>query len=309
MPQLLTPYDLSGLQLPNRVVMAPLTRSRAKLDVADELTALYYAQRATAGLIIAEGSPISWQGRGYLFIPGIFQPEQVAGWRKVTDSVHAVGGRIFAQLWHVGRVSHESVQKDGVQPVSASSRVAKNAIVFGYDAQGKPGFVPASTPRQLQTHELAAVVDDFVKAAVNAIEAGFDGVEIHAASGYLFDQFLNPLVNDRTDHYSAETLENRMRFTLEVIDAVSASIGAGRVGIRFTPFGELFDMPAYPEAEETFVQLARALAARQIAYIHLMDQSGFKVDTITLPVNPTFQVLLRKLRPAFPNGALIVAGA
>ncbi len=194
-------------------------------------------------------------------------------------------------------------------PFSASSRVAKNAIVFGYDAQGKPGFVPASTPRQLRTHELAEVVDDFVKAAVNAIEAGFDGVEIHAASGYLFDQFLNPLVNDRTDHYSAETLENRMRFTLEVIDAVSASIGAGRVGIRFTPFGELFDMPAYPEAEETFVQLARALAARQIAYIHLMDQSGFKVDTITLPVNPTFQVLLRKLRPAFPNGALIVAGA
>jgi N-ethylmaleimide reductase len=301
-------YDLAGLELPNRIVMAPLTRSRAANDIADEMTALYYTQRATAGLIISEGTPISREGQGYLFNPGIFSPEQIAGWRKVTTSMHGAGGRIFAQLWHVGRVSHESIQLNGAQPVSATSKVAKDAIVFGYDEKGEAGFLPASKPRQLTTDEVVRVVQDFGTAAENAMAAGFDGVEIHAASGYIFEQFLNPLVNDRSDRYSANTLENRLRFTLEVVDHVSAKIGAHRVGIRFTPYGQIFDMPLYPHIDKTYLQLGRELAKRNIAYVHLMDQSNFRHGSITLPKSAEFRALLQKLRAAFDAGAVILAG-
>jgi N-ethylmaleimide reductase len=304
MASLFDSYDLAGLDLPNRVVMAPLTRSRAPNDIADEMTALYYTQRATAGLIISEGTPISREGQGYLFNPGIFSPEQIGGWRKVTTSVHGAGGRIFAQLWHVGRVSHESVQLNGAQPVSATSKVAKNAIVFGYDEKGEAGFLPASKPRQLTTDEVVRVIRDFGAAAENAMAAGFDGVELHAANGYIFEQFLNPLVNDRSDRYSATTLENRLRFTLEVVEHVSIKIGAHRVGIRFSPYGQISDMPLYSAIEETYLQLGRELAKRNIAYIHLMDQSDFK----GLPKSPEIRTLLQKLRGAFDTGALILAG-
>jgi N-ethylmaleimide reductase len=301
-------YDLVGLELPNRIVMAPLTRARAANDVADEMTALYYTQRATAGLIISEGTPISREGQGYLFNPGIFSREQIVGWRKVTTSVHGRGGRIFAQLWHVGRVSHESIQWNGAQPVSATSKLAKDAFVFGYNEKGEAAFLPASKPRQLKTDEVVRVIHDFGTAAENAMAAGFDGVEIHAASGYIFEQFLNPLVNDRSDRYSANTVENRLRFTLEVVERVSAKIGAHRVGIRFSPYGQIFDMPLYPDIEQTYLQLGRELAQRNIAYIHLMDQSNFRIGAITLPKNTEFRALLRKLRAAFDTGALILAG-
>jgi 2,4-dienoyl-CoA reductase-like NADH-dependent reductase (Old Yellow Enzyme family) len=297
-------YDLAGLELPNRIVMAPLTRSRAVNDIADEMTALYYTQRATAALMISEGSPISREGQGYLFNPGIFSPEQISGWRKVTTSVHGAGGRIFAQLWHVGRVSHESIQLNGVQPVSSTSKVAKNAIVFGYNEKGEAGFLPASKPRQLTTDEVVRVIHDFGAAAENAMTAGFDGVELHAANGYIFEQFLNPLVNDRSDRYSANTLENRLRFTLEVVEHVSAKIGAHRVGIRFSPYGQISDIPLYSGIEETYLQLGRELAKRNIAYIHLMDQSDFK----GLPKSPEIKTLLQKLRAEFDSGALILAG-
>jgi N-ethylmaleimide reductase len=168
-------FDLYGMALKNRIVMAPLTRSRAPHDIADERTALYYTQRATAGLIVSEGTPISREGQGYLFNPGIFTAEQIAGWRLTTNSVHSVGGKIFTQLWHVGRVSHPSIQQDGKPPVSGSSKPAVGAMAYGYDDSGKPGFVEPPAPRQLETNEIARVVEEFAQAADNAIEAGFDG--------------------------------------------------------------------------------------------------------------------------------------
>ncbi len=277
MNNLFKTFDLSGRQLRNRVVMAPLTRSRAPRDVADERVALYYAQRATAGLIVSEGTPISREGQGYLFNPGIFTAEQIAGWRLTTDSVHAIGGRIFAQIWHVGRVSHTSIQEGGRAPVSASSKLAIGATAFGYDEKGEPNLVETSVPRQLATDEVSRIVQDFAQAAENAVEAGFDGVEIHGANGYLFEQFMNPLVNDRTDQYAAHSMTDRLRFTLEVVDAVIARIGANRVGIRISPYGQLFDMPLHPEIDQTYTTLARELGARRLAYVHVMNQSGFDV--------------------------------
>jgi 2,4-dienoyl-CoA reductase-like NADH-dependent reductase (Old Yellow Enzyme family) len=304
MSDLFDSYDLSGLLLPNRIVMAPLTRARAKHDAADELIALYYAQRSTAGLIISEGTPISPEGQGYLFNPGIFSSNQIAGWRKVTRSAHSAGGRIFAQLWHVGRVSHFSIQ--GRQPVSATDRIARGAMAFGYDEQGQPSFLPVSSPYALTTTEVGRTVEDFAIAADNAVAAGFDGIELHAANGYIFEQFLNPLVNDRTDRYSADLMENRLRFTLEVVDAVNARIGSQRVGIRFSPFGQNSDMPPYPDAEQTYLQLGRELADRRIAYMHFMDQSGYR--SMPARVSDKVHSLLRKLRPTFDKGALILAG-
>jgi len=304
MSDLFDSYDLSGLLLPNRIVMAPLTRARAKSDAADELIALYYAQRSTAGLIISEGTPISREGQGYLFNPGIFSSDQIVGWRKVTRSAHSAGGRIFAQLWHVGRVSHFSIQ--GRQPVSATGRIARGAMAFGYDEHGQPSFLPVSSPYALTTTDVGRTVEDFAIAADNAVAAGFDGIELHAANGYLFEQFLNPLVNDRTDRYSADLMENRLRFTLEVVDAVNARIGSQRVGIRFSPFGQNSDMPPYPDAEQTYLQLGRELADRRIAYMHFMDQSGYR--SMPAQVSDKVHSLLRKLRPTFDKGALILAG-
>jgi N-ethylmaleimide reductase len=304
MSDLFDGYDLSGLLLPNRIVMAPLTRARAKHDAADELIALYYAQRSTAGLIISEGTPISREGQGYLFNPGIFSSDQIAGWRKVTRSAHSAGGRIFAQLWHVGRVSHFSIQ--GRQPVSATDRIARGAMAFGYDEQGQPSFLPVSLPYALTTTEVGRIVEDFAIAADNAVAAGFDGIELHAANGYLFEQFLNPLVNDPMDRYSADLMQNRLRFTLEVVDAVNARIGSQRVGIRFSPFGQNSDMPPYPDAEQTYLQLGRELADRRIAYMHFMDQSGYR--SMPAQVGHKLYGLLRKLRPTFDKGALILAG-
>ena len=309
MTDLFKPFDLSGVPLANRVVMAPMTRSRAPNDVATETIALYYAQRATAGLIVSEGTPISREGQGYLFNPGIFTPEQIAGWRLTTQSVHAVGARIFAQIWHVGRVSHPSIQANGEAPVSGSSKTAQGATAFGYDEEGKPGFVSASAPRQLETGEVARVAEDFAQAAANAVEAGFDGVEIHGANGYLLEQFLNPTVNDRTDHYAADTLDNRLRFALEVIDATIARIGRERVGIRLSPFGQLFDMAHYDAIEETYTALVAALGERRIAYVHVMDQSGFGMgETKGESVSAKIQRLLRVFRASLPATAIILAG-
>ncbi|WP_144271874.1 alkene reductase [Paraburkholderia bannensis] len=310
MKNLFDSFNLAGLVLKNRIVMAPLTRARATHDVADERTALYYAQRATAGLIVSEGTSISREGRGYLFNPGIFTAEQIAGWRLTTDSVHSVGGRIFAQLWHVGRVSHPSIQEEGKLPVSASSKQAVNAKAFGYDENGEPSPIDTPAPRPLTTDEVARVVEDFAQAAENAIQAGFDGVEIHGANGYLFEQFMNPLVNDRTDRYSADIIENRLRFTLEVVDAVTARIGAKRVGIRISPYGKLFDMPFYPEIDETYTELCRAIGQRKLAYVHIMNQSGYsRLDSALEPVAESgFYGLLRTLKSHLPHTALILAG-
>lgn len=309
MTELFQSYDLGEIQLSNRIVMAPMTRSRAANDIADERTALYYAQRATAGLMVTEGSPVSQEGQGYLFNPGIHSDDQVAGWKLTTDSVHAVGGKIFAQLWHVGRVSHTSLQPNGAAPRSSTSKPTTNASVFGYDDNGQPGFVPASVPSALSTQEVGRVVQDFVTAAINATKAGFDGVEIHAANGYLFEQFLNPLVNDRTDRYSASP-DNRLRFALEVVDGISAAIGAGRIGIRISPYGLLFDMPHYPEILDTYEALARELGRRGIAYIHIMDQTKVSVapKDATASDDRTIE-LLRRIKAAAGKPAIILAGS
>lgn len=310
MNKLFQNFDLAGRQLRNRVVMAPLTRSRAPEDVADERVALYYTQRASAGLIVSEGTPISREGQGYLFNPGIFTAEQIAGWRLTTDSVHAVGGRMFAQIWHVGRVSHTSIQEDGKAPVSASSKRAIGATAFGYDEKGEPNLVEVSLPRQLDTEEVPRIVMDFAQAAENAVAAGFDGVEIHGANGYLLEQFINPLVNDRNDRYAARTMADRLRFALEVVDAVVARIGADRVGIRISPYGQLFDMPLYPEIDQTYTTLAAELGSRGIAYVHVMDQSGFAVGDKTVDGGSEsgFGALLRAMKAQLPDTALILAG-
>ncbi|PWK38992.1 alkene reductase [Cupriavidus plantarum] len=310
MSRLFKPFDLAGLTLSNRVVMAPLTRSRAPDDVADERIALYYAQRATAGLIVSEGTPISREGQGYLFNPGIFTDAQIAGWRLTTNSVHAVGGHMFAQIWHVGRVSHPSIQEDGKLPVSPSSKQPVGAQAFGYDTDGEPNLVAPPAPRQLATEEIHRIVAEFAQAADNAIAAGFDGVEIHGANGYLHEQFLNPLVNDRDDEFSARTMENRLRFTLAVIDAVVARIGASRVGTRISPYGQLFDMPLHPEIDATYTALAQEIGKRKLAYVHLMDQSGFIVGETKIDSGAAsgFQALLGKLKSYLPDTALILAG-
>ena len=309
MSDLFSPFKMGNNVLNNRVVMAPLTRSRAKKCIADELTALYYTQRATAGLIVTEGTPISREGTGYLFNPSIFSPEQVNGWRLVTQSVHAVGAKIFAQIWHVGRVSHRSIQENGAAPVSASSKVAKGAVAYGYDETGAPAFVNTDAPRALATAEISRVVGDFVNGAENAVAAGFDGVEIHGANGYLIEQFLNPFVNDRTDEYGAGTLENRLRFVLEVVDAIIDKIGADRVAIRLSPYGQLYDMGHYPEIVETYTALVNALGQRGIAYVHIMDQSGFTMGTNEgESVADKLMRLLKSFRPLLPKTAIILAG-
>ncbi len=302
-------YELGATTLDNRIVMAPMTRSRAPDDIATEQIALHYTQRGTAGLIVSEGTPISREGQGYLFNPGIYTEEQIKGWKLVTDSVHSVGGKMFAQLWHVGRVSHTSIQIDGTAPVSATSKQAQGAVAFAYTDDGAPGFVPTSTPRPLTTEEVARVVEDFAQAAENAIAAGFDGVEIHGANGYLLEQFLNPLVNDRTDRYSADTLENRLRFVFEVVDAAAARVGADRVGIRISPYGQLFDMPLSPQIDETYSALCAGMSQRGIAYVHVMDQTHFfMAEEGSAAQEQALRDLLKDCKTQLGKTALILAG-
>jgi N-ethylmaleimide reductase len=310
MHKLFSPYNLAGRALRNRIVMAPMTRSRAPLDLADEMIALYYTQRATAGLIVSEGTPISREGQGYLFNPGVFSPDQIEGWRLTTQSVHAVGGCIFAQIWHVGRVSHPTIQDGGLAPVSGTTKVAVGAMAYGYLEDGAPGFIQASPPRALATEEVGRVVGDYAQAAANAIDAGFDGVEIHGANGYLFEQFINPQVNDRTDQYSAHTMENRLRFALEVVDAVAGRVGRDRVGIRISPYAQLFDMPLYDQIEETYGAFVAALGQREIAYVHVMDHSGYGMgdDAGGAAVSDRLDRLLGQFRGCLPHTAIMLAG-
>lgn len=296
---LFSPYTLSGIELKNRVVMAPMTRARALTTVPDALTVLYYRQRASAGLIISEGVPVSVQGRGYLFNPGLYTQEHVEGWKMVTSAVHEDGGKIFAQLWHVGRVSHTTLQPDGGAPVSSSNKVAANSLAYAYDQDGQPGPIQASPPRALSTGEVEALKHDFVQAARRAVEAGFDGVEIHGANGYLFEQFINPTVNNRTDRYGG-SIENRIRLLLETLDAVADAIGRSKVGVRVSPFGRLFDMAPFDDEAETWVAVARELQNRRIAYVHLSDQLTIGAERMPEGFAQTF-------RDSY-QGTLIAAG-
>lgn len=280
MKKLFTPYNLDSLELANRVVMAPMTRTRTEDNVPTELTALYYAQRASAGLIITEGLPISDEGRGYLYTPGIYTDEQTRAWRKVTDAVHAKGGKIFAQLWHVGRMSHVSLQPGNVAPVSASAEPAVGTTVYAWTAPGVAGPVAPSVPRALTIDEIHRVTEDFVAAALRAVEAGFDGVELMAANAFLFDQFLSSQINTRTDKYGG-SIENRQRFLLETVDAIADAIGGLRLGVRISPFGRLYDLRPYPEEEATWNSIASELNERELAFVHLNYQPT--LDAVPFP--------------------------
>lgn len=261
---LFTPLRVGQLKLPNRIVMAPLTRNRAGAgNVPQPMNAIYYAQRASAGLIISEASPISAMGHGYPATPGIHSTDQVAGWRRVTDAVHTSGGRMFLQLWHVGRISHPSLLPAGALPV-APSAIQPAGMAVTYD-----GMQPFVTPRALESNEIPALVADYRKAAQNALDAGFDGVEVHSANGYLLDQFLRDRSNQRTDQYGG-SIPNRMRLLLEVVDTVSQVCGAYRVGVRISPVNPFNDMrDSNPQA--LFNQVADALNPFGLAYLHVME--------------------------------------
>ncbi|MGL4379760.1 MAG: alkene reductase [Vibrio sp.] len=293
-------YVLQGKTLKNRAVLAPMTRARATGNVPNQSTVRYYGQRADAGLIVTEGTPISQQGSGFVDCPGIWNPAQIEAWSQVTAHVHDLGSLIFTQIWHVGRISHTSLQPDGAAPVSSTDQQAVNSRAFGYDEAGQASFVPASKPHRLTTAEVAGVINDFAQAAANAVSAGFDGVEIHAANGYLVEQFINAAVNDRQDQYGSDTIENRVRFALEVVDACIERIGAQRVGIRLSPFGRLHELGDFDQEEATFLHLAHELNQRGMAYVHIMDQASRGA-----PAMP--EGFLAKFREVF-KGTLILAG-
>lgn len=295
---LFEPFQLGPNTLKNRIVMAPMTRSRAVSHDPDDDTVLYYAQRASAGLIITEGTPISQEGRGYAYTPGIYSRAQIAGWRRVTDAVHAEGGTIFSQSWHVGRQSHVSLQPGGGAPVSSAATTA-NMQAWGFGADGEACSMPASLPRPLGTDEIARVIGDLVTAARNAMEAGFDGVEIHAANGYLFEQFINGALNTRNDRYGG-SIANRLRFVLEALDAVTDAIGGLRTGIRVAPFGRFGDMHPYHDEQETWLAVADAFSQRTLAYVHLSDQETLGAEAIPAGFVDTFRKRY--------SGRLVLAG-
>ena len=265
---LFDPIQVGDLQLSNRIVMAPLTRNRAPDAIPNALMATYYAQRASAGLIVTEATAISQQGQGYSDVPGLYGTEQLDGWKRITEAVHDEGGKIVVQLWHVGRVSHNDLQPDGGKPVAPSAITAKTRTVL--IKNGVPGFVATSEPRALDAGELPGIVHTYQAAARNAVvTCGFDGVEIHAANGYLLDQFLKSGSNQRDDDYGGH-IRNRARLLLEVVRAITGAIGGGRTGIRLspvTPSNDAHDANPQPLFEYVVKQLAKL----GLAYIHIVE--------------------------------------
>lgn len=266
MISLFEPLKLGDLNLRNRIIMAPLTRMRSKQpgSIPYSMNAEYYTQRASAGLIISEATQVSQQGQGYPATPGIYSPLQVAGWKLVTDAVHQKNGKIFLQLWHVGRISHSSYQPEGALPV-APSAIKPSGKTF--TAAWKQ--VDYETPQVLEIHQIKAIVDDYRKASLNAKEAGFDGVEIHGANGYLLDQFLQDGSNKRQDQYGG-SIANRARFLLEVVDAVLEVWDKGRVGIRFSPYGTFNDM-SDSDPIALFGYLLEEISKQELAYVHMIE--------------------------------------
>ena len=261
---LFQPTRVGAIEVANRIVMAPLTRNRAVAgNVPSPLAVQYYRQRASAGLIIAEATQVSPMAQGYLATPGIHTPEQVAGWKRVTDAVHAEGGRIVLQIWHVGRVSHTSLLPGGQAPQAPSAIRARTKTYI------EGGFADVSEPRALQADEIAGIIADFAQAAANAREAGFDGVEVHGANGYLIDQFLRDGANHRTDQWGG-SIENRTRFLFEVVSAVSARIGADRVGLRLSPVTPANDI-ADSAPQALFERAVERVAPLGLAYLHVIE--------------------------------------
>jgi len=268
---LFTPYNMNGIQLENRFLMAPMTRSRASQpnNIPNALMAEYYGQRASAGIIITEATQISLQGQGYAKTPGIYTQEQIDGWKLVTDEVHKKGSKIFLQLWHVGRVS--SSQVNGLQPLAPSAKIAKETQVYIFDGapNGDVTFVPVEEPKAMTKEDIKQVIEEHRIAAKNAIEAGFDGVEIHGANGYLIDQFLRSNSNERTDDYGGNK-ENRVRLLIEISQAIADEIGTEKTGIRLSPFISFKDMND-PEILETIMLASHKLEEIGVTYLHLCE--------------------------------------
>jgi N-ethylmaleimide reductase len=301
MKSLFDPVQVGNLHLPNRVVMAPLTRNRAPGAIPTPLMAEYYAQRASAGLIISEATAITHEGQGYADVPGLYSTEQLDGWKRVTRAVHDKGGRIYCQLWHVGRVSHVDLQPGGQKPVAPSALTARTQTFLMKNGVGS--FVATSEPRELDAEELPRIVRDFRHAARHAISAGFDGVELHGANGYLLDQFLKTGSNQRSDDYGG-SIENRARLLLEVMREVVEEVGRGRVGLRLspvTPANDVIDADPQP----LFDYVVRQLAPLQIAYLHLIEgATGGPREVAGRPFD--YEALRRAWQEAGAEGAWMV---
>jgi N-ethylmaleimide reductase len=294
-PMLFQPVRIRSLQLANRIVMAPMTRSRAVLgNTPNALMAQYYAQRASAGLIVTEATSTSPNGLGYPRMPGLFNGEHVRGWRPIADAVHAEGGKILVQLVHTGRVAQVANLPAGAQVLGPVAGVCPGEIYT--DALG---VQPHSPARAMTEGDIAQAVDEFAESARLAIEAGFDGVELHAANGYLIEQFLNPNVNRRTDGY-AGSIEGRNRFAIEVVRAVAAAIGADKVGIRLSPYGVFNDTGPYADVDAQYLALCRELSALGLLYLHVLDHSAQGAP-------PVPERLKAQLRAGF-EGPFILAG-
>ena len=302
---LLQPYKLGALNLPHRIVMAPLTRSRAGQpgNVPTPLNACYYEQRAPAALIISEATQVSLQGQGYAWTPGIHSREQVQGWRLVTEAVHEAGGRIFLQLWHVGRISHPSLQPDGMLPVAPSAITpAGNAFIENEKGEGQ--LVPFVRPRALQIEEMPYIVEQYARGAKNALAANFDGVEIHGANGYLINQFIDSSTNHRTDAYGG-SVENRARLLMEVAETVSKVWGPDRVGVRLSPLSTFNDTSdADPQATHGYI--AEALSQYRFAYLHLVNPAASAIEKGREP-DPASLRMLALVRARY-RGTLILTG-
>ncbi|MFT7776339.1 alkene reductase [Roseateles sp.] len=265
MPTLFDPVRFGDIHLANRVVMAPLTRNRSPQQTPQALNVEYYRQRAGAGLLITEATQIRPDGQGYFDTPGIHSPEQIAAWKQVTDAVHAEGGKIVVQLWHVGRISVKRLQPGGQQPVSSTNRAAKTRT---YAAHGE--LVPTDEPRALATHEIPQLIADYVQAAKNAVAAGFDGIEVHAANGYLLEQFLRDSANDRNDEYGG-SIENRARLLIEVMTAIAATIGAGRTALRLSPVTPANDIGQDSSPQALFNYVAEQLSPLKLAFLEVVE--------------------------------------
>ncbi len=294
-PTLFSPFSLGSIRLKNRIVMAPMTRSRAIGNLPNALMAEYYGSRATAGLIITEGVSPSPNGLGYARIPGLYNEAQTVAWSAVTEAVHARGGKIFVQLMHTGRISHPDNLPKAAEVIAPSAIAASSTQMYTDGA----GMQPLPVPRALRTDELPDVIAEFVHSARAAISAGFDGVELHGANGYLLDQFLNPASNTREDAYGGSP-ERRNRFVLELAAAVAAAIGGDRTGIRLSPFGAFNDMVPHEETEPQYEALAKGLGGLGLAYVHVVDHSSMGTPAVPQSVKDA-------IRRAF-GGTIILSG-
>ena len=279
---------LGPLTLQNHLVMAPMTRSRAIDNIPNALMVEYYAQRSSAGLIITEGTSPSPNGLGYPRIPGIFSPAQVEGWKAITDAVHAKGAKIFLQLMHCGRIAHQLNLPAGAI-ILAPSAVAASGEMYT-DAEG---MKPHPEPKAMLEEDIKTTIAEYVQAAKNAVTAGFDGIELHSANGYLLEQFIRPNTNQRIDGYGG-AIENRARFVLEVVEAVIAAIGKDMVGIRLSPYGVFNDMPLYDAMEADYTYLAQQLNARGLVYIHLVDHSSMGAPPVPDTMKATFRKIFKR---------------